>query len=47
MRAPNLDGGAPGRLSMAVVEAPAETDEVIDTGGGSVFVERRRGDVSR
>jgi iron-sulfur cluster assembly protein len=37
--APNLDGGAPGQLSMAVVEAPAETDQVIDTGGGSVFVD--------
>ncbi len=37
--APTLDGGAPGQLSMAVVEAPAETDQVIDTGGGSVFVD--------
>jgi iron-sulfur cluster assembly protein len=36
---PTLDGGAPGQLQMTVVEAPAETDQVIDTGGGAVFVD--------
>ncbi len=37
--APNSEDGSSGQLQMSVVDAPAATDEVIESEGAQVFVE--------
>ena len=37
--APNAEDGSNGQLQMSVVDAPAATDEVIESQGAQVFVE--------
>jgi iron-sulfur cluster assembly protein len=37
--APNQEDGSSGELQMSIVDAPAATDEVIESAGAQVFVE--------